>query len=180
MDSLRKLCPEGVEHFQNCCSEASLPSKIWSILYVINVLSPLVFVLCGIEWTNLTINIIATFLIYFLSDEKSKNVREFLKFTIFDMVSFWILSVVFGQPLIPVAISEVFYWCAWAGVTSNAIGRKLGFTANALGVIVLSPILTLDWMAWWQRWPIPGILGISIGQALAIVSASLFTSLRKK
>ena len=179
MNFFKKLCPEGYEHFEKCCFESSLPSKTWSALHFINFLSPLIFVLCGFEWTNLSPNIIGTIFIYLLSDSKNKNVRSFFKFSIQDTVLFWTASVIFGQPLLPESFLEVLYWAAWAGTSSNIFGRKLGVSANAFGVIILSPILTLDWMAWWQRWPIPGILGLSIGQIFAMMSVSLFIASTK-
>ena len=104
------------------------------------------------------------------------TLRSLLPSVLRDAIIFAVGAVLFGQPW-SILWSRVFDTLCWALYCASSVklatNQVVGFGVTCGGIVLFSPLLVLDWMRWWQNWPIPAILGVAAAD-LALVLYYLF------
>jgi len=104
------------------------------------------------------------------------TLRSLLSSVSRDVIVFAVGAVLFGQPW-SVLWSNFFDTLCWSLYCASSVklasNHIIGFGATCGGIVLLSPLMVLDWMRWWQNWPIPAILGVAAAD-FALVLYYLF------
>lgn len=148
-------------------------SDISLLFLCLNFLTPICLTLCGIDvCVYIVCNVICNFI--YISQHVTCKKSALVQIAQ-DSAIWYFFAIVFGQPIFPLKIFENILWCLYTASSIHLFDRTVGYIFISAGLLVTSPLLVLDWMRWWQRWPIPSILGVSIGNILTII----FLKLRK-
>lgn len=152
-----------------------IPSDACSIFLTFNFITPVLLTLLGVNMTlKISFNILCNFL-YILYPNPKRKFKIIIGQVIKDTGIFWALSVLFGQPIVPLSLLQSFLWSLYTATSINLFHRTIGAIFVTFGIVLSSPLLVLDWMRWWQRWPIPSILGVSVANFTTLVFIKLKT-----
>lgn len=156
MNEAKLIRQELISFRSAIAAEPSLPSSV-IILQLLTLFLPLISTILGSPFAFYTpLGFIIISIIRFPS-----RFYPIIK----DGFCFLGLSIIFGQKLFPKNLVEIIIWALFCGCVLNSYSKRLAVTSTVVGLLVSSPVLVLDWMRWWQVWPNPANIGISMAQA---------------
>jgi hypothetical protein len=150
---------------QSYLSNAKNPSDLSFKILLVNFIFPILGTFIGYDMTLKLIFTVVGNLIFIavIQPEKLESFKKVLPISI----CFYMISVLFGLKLMPTYASVI--WAFYAGSSSILFDLELGIISCSIGSLLFSPLLVLDWMRWWQVWPIPSMLGISFANIILLI-----------